>query len=558
MNFIINEFSIISPTDKKAYNQKFQKKMNLIVGEKDSGKSTLARSILYTLGCEVKNFDFLTCFPNNIYILDFNIDSTNYLLIRRNLKKGRGSNFFKVIVNGTHIETFFDTKNFKEYLNEILDIKVVTMAKDKQETKLYPNHIFLPFYIDQDNSWQEYMDSTFKGVKFINNHKKVILEYFTGARPNAYYAMNLKKSKLKIRIDELEALIQSKELIVKENDKNIHIIENIDIDSFKSQYQYFLDMYKNIVDTEHDLKKVVNDMIYKKNSYSDMKKKLDTSIEEMIENELSETCPNCNQKISKSLEDNYLLYLTQENLAGEREKINMFIHDLEEEIELAMTDIENLKYNDKELSNKLNNSSDIIELANRADSYALTRVNGRLRSEIDKLRIERDTKNDALKLVEKSLRDLNEKDVSETYRQSMIKAFNELQIPFSYNNYYISNLESVKISLSGATKVQALIAQYLSIYNMTVENSNTINIPMFIDTYLKDDFNEDELSRTSKFIFKNLVNKHQSFVFIANNQENLTSIKDFNYNRYDLYGKGSILSDKYQKVNDRYSKFIVG
>ncbi len=74
-----------------------------------------------------------------------------------------------------------------------MGIEVVTMGIDKKETQLYPNHIFLPFYTDQDNSWQDYMDSTFNGIKFIKNHRKVVLEYFTGARPNEYYRLNLKK-----------------------------------------------------------------------------------------------------------------------------------------------------------------------------------------------------------------------------------------------------------------------------------------------------------------------------------------------------------------------------
>ncbi|WP_430885357.1 ATP-binding protein [Fusibacter sp. JL216-2] len=556
MNFIINEFSIISPIEKKAFNHSFDRKINLVVGEKDAGKSTLARSMMYTLGCEVKDFEFQNEHASNIYIMDFNIENDNYILIRRKLKIGRGSNFFKIIKNRDNTYDFYDTKTFTEFLNEIMGIEVVTMGIDKKETQLYPNHIFLPFYTDQDNSWQDYMDSTFNGIKFIKNHRKVVLEYFTGARPNEYYRLNLKKSKLKISLDEFEALIKSKELIIDENNRNIHIVENIDIDTFKEQYKYFLDTYNNIIETEHKLKKELNDKMYKRNTYSEMKSSIELSINDMIENELNSKCPNCKQVISKSLEENYVLYLTKENLINEREKVNMFLHDLEEDIEVRLNEVSELKYIDSEIKAKLDSTSELIDLANRADSYALSRVNMKLKAEIDSLRIKRDRKKDELEAVEKSLLKLNNKDVSKTYKELMIDSYKKLNIPFSYKNYYTSNLESVKINLSGATKVQAILAQYLTIYEMACNTRGIIKIPMFIDTYRKDDFNEPELDRTAKFIFDTLKSKHQAFVFMSNNEQNIDSIKGYNYSRLDLSTTDRVLNQDSDLIMRKYYDYI--
>ena len=161
----------------------------------------------------------------------------------------------KIIKNNIEIFTFFDTSNYKEFLNKIMKIEVVTRGKDKTETTLYPNHIFLPFYTDQDNSWQNYLSGTFNGIVFIDNYKKVILEYFTGARPNEYYGLQLEKTNLVNQLDDLNALIKSKELIIKENINNIKIIENIDVEDFKKQYDFFLKMYDNILN--RDRKSVV-------------------------------------------------------------------------------------------------------------------------------------------------------------------------------------------------------------------------------------------------------------------------------------------------------------
>lgn len=556
MNFIINEFTILAPSIKKAFNQTFKRNINLIVGVKDSGKTTLVRSMLYTLGCDVKGFDFIDKYPSNIYIIDFNIDDDKFILIRKRIKDGRGKNFFKIIKNNIEIFTFFDTSNYKEFLNKIMKIEVVTRGKDKTETTLYPNHIFLPFYTDQDNSWQNYLSGTFNGIVFIDNYKKVILEYFTGARPNEYYGLQLEKTNLVNQLDDLNALIKSKELIIKENINNIKIIENIDVEDFKKQYDFFLKMYDNILNSEHELKKELNEKIYKKNSYLDIRSKVTQSIDSFIESELTNTCPNCEQIIHNIMEDNYKLYQAKENLINERDKLNMYLKDIESEISITLKELNNLKEEDKSLKSKLDTTAKLVDLNDRADSYALNRVNSKLENEIDKLRIERDKKNESLEITKKELSELNKYDVSTKYQELMISSFIELGVPFSYNNYYTSNLESVKISLSGATKVQAYIAQYLSIYQMITNNDKCITIPMFIDTFLKDDFNLQEIQKTTKYIFNTLIDKEQSFIFIADNEQTLDSVKNYNINKIVLDAPSSILTDGYEKNYTKYEEHI--
>lgn len=556
MNFIINEFTILAPSIKKAFNQTFKRNINLIVGVKDSGKTTLVRSMLYTLGCDVKGFDFIDKYPSNIYIIDFNIDDDKFILIRKRIKDGRGKNFFKIIKNNIEIFTFFDTSNYKEFLNKIMKIEVVTRGKDKTETTLYPNHIFLPFYTDQDNSWQNYLSGTFNGIVFIDNYKKVILEYFTGARPNEYYGLQLEKTNLVNQLDDLNALIKSKELIIKENINNIKIIENIDVEDFKKQYDFFLKMYNNILNSEHELKKELNEKIYKKNSYLDIRSKVTQSIDSFIESELTNTCPNCEQIIHNIMEDNYKLYQAKENLINERDKLNMYLKDIESEISITLKELNNLKEEDKSLKSKLDTTAKLVNLNDRADSYALNRVNSKLENEIDKLRIERDKKNESLEITKKELSELNKYDVSTKYQELMISSFIELGVPFSYNNYYTSNLESVKISLSGATKVQAYIAQYLSIYQMITNNDKCITIPMFIDTFLKDDFNLQEIQKTTKYIFNTLIDKEQSFIFIADNEQTLDSVKNYTINKIFLDAPSSILTDGYEKNYTKYEEYM--
>lgn len=558
MNFFIKKFSIISPSNKKAFSQEFTSNINLIVGEKDTGKSTLSRAMLYTLGCDVRSFDFLKKFPDNVYILEFSIGNDDYILIRRRLKDGKGKNYFKIVKNKYNINIYYDTTSFKDKLNEILGIKLVTMGKGNNETKLYPNHVFLPFYTDQDYSWQSYLAATFSGINFISNIKKILLEYFSGARSNDYYTLQLEKNKAKANFLEYDSLIRSKELIIQENIRNIKIIESIDVDDFKENYNLVLKLYNNIIETEHRIKEELNERIYTKNSLLEMQSKLDISIETIINKEIEKECPTCNQRLDNSMEQNYRLFLTRENIINEREKINMYLDEVEKSINDSMEQVKTLKVNQNNLEEKLNSDDTVVSLIERADSYALSRINIKLKEEIKKLEIQRKRYEDRLHEIEESLNKLNERDISQEYKRLMIQAFNDLNIKFSYKNYYTSNLESVEIGLSGASKVQAFIAQYLTIYEMSLKNKEVINMPMIIDTFLKDDFNNDEIKKTAQFIFSKLENTFQSFIFISNNEQTLNTIEDYNFNRIDLKIPYDFFNSDYQEIYKDYSNEIEG
>lgn len=140
----------------------------------------------------------------------------------------------------------------------------------------------------------------------------------------------------------------------------------------------------------------------------------------------------------------------------------------------------------------------------------------------------------------------------------MIEAYRDLNISFSYKNYYTNNLESVNINLSGASKVQAFIAQYLSIFELTLLNSESVKIPMFIDTYLKDDLNHDEINRTTDFVFKKINKGHQAFLYISNNKDTLSRIEssEYKYKKLKLESKEQLFTKDYITTYSKYKNIL--
>lgn len=125
MYFYLERFSILSKSLNKSFSESLEHGMNIIIGGKDSGKTSFARAIMYTLGCDVCNFDLIEKYPDAIFTLEFLIGSEKYILVRQQLNRKRvGKNCFKLFHNETS-EIFFTTTDFSKRLNDILGIKMV-------------------------------------------------------------------------------------------------------------------------------------------------------------------------------------------------------------------------------------------------------------------------------------------------------------------------------------------------------------------------------------------------------------------------------------------------
>lgn len=554
MNLIIKKFSILDSLNSKAFHESFERGLNLIVGEKDSGKTSLARSIMYTFGCDVRNFELQNQNDNLCFILEFTIDHSEYILVRRKLvERGKGKNYFKLF-SGSKEHTYFSTKDFKDKLNEILNVELETLDKKGKKTKLYPNHLFLPFYIDQDYSWQNYLSSTFTNINFINNYKKIILEFYTGMRSNEYYKLSLCKNEKKKLLLYTESLIESKETILKENLANMKIIEDVDIDKFQEKYKLVLSIYKNIVDTEHKLKDKYNKSLYEHNRMESQIAQLNQVIEQIIPQELESHCPNCNQIIYKDMTDNYELLLRKENLIKERERLILLFEENKEELSIIKRELKNSLEKENALSEKLNATNKDISLSERAESYAFSQINIKLREEMNNLRNRRNEIEREVEIIEKKLNELNNKSIHEEYQKLMKVAFEELDIPFSYNAYYKTNFESVNINQSGLSKVQAFLSQYLTIYEIIEKNEYCTSLPMYIDTYIKDDFSKKDFDATTRFLASKLRCFKQSFLSVTDNKETINKFTESKDKINILYLKKDtgLFTKKYEEVYKIY------
>lgn len=177
---------LLSLRDKKARHVKFHPRKNLIRGRNHMGKTTLIRSLFETLGATpegtLESWD-----EDAVSLLEFSFDGKHFFVLHQN---GRRALF------NVDLQLVATTGKFVEWTRVFCDITNFNLVfSDKNDSNVVSADaacFFLPFYVNQDGSWQSEWN-TFKGLRRFKAPWSAILEYFTGVCPPAYYEARAKK-----------------------------------------------------------------------------------------------------------------------------------------------------------------------------------------------------------------------------------------------------------------------------------------------------------------------------------------------------------------------------
>lgn len=156
--------------------QSFEKGLNVVTSEDNHvGKSSLLKSLYYTLGAEV-DFDSVWDKHSKLYIATLSVDEKEYRVVR----------LFKrfAVFDGEKLLKITDsvTKELAPLLGEIFDFSVYLPHKDTGKVEMAPPAFtFMPYYIDQDKGWSGLYDS----FAAINQYKS------TDRIKSLYYHLNI-------------------------------------------------------------------------------------------------------------------------------------------------------------------------------------------------------------------------------------------------------------------------------------------------------------------------------------------------------------------------------
>lgn len=196
--FQIQKLIVISEKEKKSKEILFEAGLNIILGKNKTGKSSLIKSIFYTLGCEVK---MEPSWKNTIdwYLLQFVYGERSLQLIRHNKRF--------ILSENTHENTsiLIDTDSFHEFCDyitlEVFQIDFPFITNDLKPINVTTPILWRFQYIDQDKGWNKVAES-FSNMQYIRNWKEFSNKFVIGHQGEAYYRLKKEINLLKIDIEE--------------------------------------------------------------------------------------------------------------------------------------------------------------------------------------------------------------------------------------------------------------------------------------------------------------------------------------------------------------------
>jgi hypothetical protein len=186
-NLQLKRLLLLSGHEKAAQLVRFDPKRTVVLGDNDTGKSCLIKSIYAAFGADSAKINQTWKEAKVDILVEFTVDEASYRILRSANTFGLFDGKDAPIWVGTGI-----TSGVGPQIAQLLDFGL-TLSDRKGDLQVPPPaYLFLPFYIDQDVSWVENW-SSFANLQMFSGYRKDVANFHAGLRPNEYYQAKPKR-----------------------------------------------------------------------------------------------------------------------------------------------------------------------------------------------------------------------------------------------------------------------------------------------------------------------------------------------------------------------------
>ena len=497
---------LVSEASRAARSIEFNPKMTLLVGKNHTGKSTLVKHIFKTLGCETKGksdrWDSLA-----ISVLRFDLNGVDYLAYRR-------ANVYALKNESTGtIKVTTKYSEWSDLLANLFDFRLMLPTHQESLSQATPPFLFLPFYFDQDGSWQKQWNS-FEKLSQFSSWAKPLTSYVTGQRPNGYYIAKFEETKAKAEATKVAhelGVVQSALVRVKKSLPRTTL--RIDAGAFKQEIADLLRSSTQLNQEQESLRSKAFEQASVKESLStqiamakDALRDLEGDLKYLTESKVEPTllCPTC----GTTHENGFPIRL---ELVDDAETLRKIIAELESErqkVDEALAGIQGklnrvrLKSHDVEKTLQIKKGA--LRLQDIVDSQSSEVVLGAFAKDLDSLKRQ-------LTKHEEVSADLKERvskfDLPE--RTKEINGFYAERIQLFASELGVQDLrEDVKkkpdanITASGSALPRSLLAYQFAVLHTAKEKGDANLFPVVVDSPNQQGQDAEHLSQMMNFIVK--------------------------------------------------------
>ena len=530
----IKSLLIADYENEKANKFVFSDSANLIVSSTNGeGKSSLVKSIYYSLGANLKSFPKGWNADNFIFQLEVFIDGNEFVIKRHN----------KVIsvLDNNEVKLF---ENFAEYylwFQEKLKMRLELVNKSSDKASLASvEALFSPMYIDQDKAWDgKLFKDSFEslGRYKSNDFPKNVFDYYLGISDSQIVDKESKKNEYLRQLELVNGRINQVQSVYKTYRTKNKITETVpkDFKDLQKELDFYItetDKFSiKITDKTGELSKEKINLDILNQDLEELKK-LSSKIKERF-SEIRHECVYCHSILTRQqsltrleLEDNELAIKSRiDSISQQIMKSKRIVQEKEEAIKQLQEQFN--QYHER--LTELKQLSDI-------DEY----VNQNVLSELKKLEIQETSEKsnldkligDITKEIRMLKKELNQR--AKTIEGDYEALKNELSILIGSTGITDKKFRNFdKLKGSGTNLNKDLLVIFL-VYMNLIDSKSITSLPFAIDSFVKNETDEKVLKKmfdaiNSKFLslksqtFFSIIRDNLKYVDSKINQVNIES-----------------------------------
>lgn len=551
------ELWILSGKEKKAWNINLDHDVIAVIGDNECGKSSFVKSLYSAFGADPFKTPEAWREIGASILLKFSINGVVYYILRE------GMNFSLFDENEKKLWSISEIKErLSHEISRMFDFNIDLVNSDRRIIPPFPYLCFVPFYIDQDNSWNRTWEPFEKGDD-VADHKKDIAYFHTGIRPREYYLAKANKreavSKRTHLNQEKKALLRAE---VRLKTSNLSIGIALDpkifaerIDALVKEQNILQDSYektkKKISSLQSDRAVAFEEMSISHTVYEELKR--DISYVKTID-DLEVICPTCNTIHKNDFSNNFGLMNDAELCQNIFQESRKKVSKLDIQIESELGRLSSNDYQIKKISNILNERIGVSKFKDILRVEGQNIVDEILSNEISIINRSVLDLNDEIKRAEERMKEFSEESRENTilsfYREKLEYFCNYLNIDSPPKGAFLSILP--RIDESGSGNPRLYLAYYYAILHVIRDYSTSCFCPIVIDTPLQQDQDLGNAERMIEFIISQRPSDSQ--LFLATGSLHGVAVPGKTINLYD---KNSLLKeDHYKVVKDFMQPFI--
>lgn len=479
---------LLSISSKKAFYFEFSPDINIITGENDTGKSSLIKSLYYTLGADIR-IDKRWKNENFIAKVVIHISGHDYAFIRHNKR----ISIFNLDDCQKHLVTSSSRTDIARVVKGIFDFNLELVVKTTStQTQALPAALYLPFYIDQDNGWAKVLNS-FDGLGMYIDWQNNILHYHTGIKPKEYYKLKGKVSLIDIELSEISATLKALISAQKKFEESFgRVLFDIDINYYESLLERFLKKCQKLYTKETNYRV---DLIKVLSERDEIVLQIEESTRQMNDNDID----SLSEKID--LNSKYEVLKNREKLL----QIIPELYELKDNYSKKITDIKTKLTDTKKLSSELETMLREVRaeltLQDVIKAQASKQVEATFDEQIDILSGNVGNLNIEKERLESKLLEFSDKkrtkDINSIFKEHLVFACAELGIQNPIIEAIV-RYSSITKSETGSRAPRAILAYHYALLKTIEEKSTIPMLPVVIDSPKQQDVDP----KTSKKIFK--------------------------------------------------------